>query len=116
MRVMVITPDMQCEIREIENKLETLQEIVGGYIQVVHPQQVQAKGFCLIVDEEGLMKPYELNLIASGIYGSELVGTAILLGEKGEEFTDIPQKVEESVGRINKKLEPLIALLKQMKS
>lgn len=67
----------------VSNTLENFQRTVGGYIETV-PLQC---GVIAIVNEEGKLQGLEPNL---RIPGDVLVGTIILCGVDGEEFTDIP--------------------------
>ena len=66
----------------ISGSLENLQKIVGGYIETV---PVGAK-HVLIVNEEGKLRSLPFNF-HMGRYDT-IVGDAIVLGVRGEEFTD----------------------------
>ena len=37
MRVLIVEPECRPEVREINDTLEAMQEIVGGLIQVIYP-------------------------------------------------------------------------------
>ena len=67
----------------ISDTLENLQKTVGGYIETV----TIASDCVVICDEEGRLKgkPWCCN-----ICGVDFVGTVILCGVAGEEFTDLP--------------------------
>ena len=78
------------EVIEIENTLEALQKAVGGYIETV---RLRVDNAVMIVNEEGLLLGLPYNTIASGFAGQSIVGTAIIVGVNGEEFTDIPDVV-----------------------
>ena len=67
----------------IENSLKNLQNTVGGYIETV----TLADDCVVICDEEGRLKgkPYCCN-----ICGVDFVGTVVLAGVAGEEFSDLP--------------------------
>lgn len=67
----------------ISNTLENLQKTVGGYIEVV----TIASDCAVICDEEGRLKGKEH---CCEIAGVDFVGTVILCGVDGEEFTDLP--------------------------
>ena len=55
--------------------LEELQEMVGGYIELVRvPNKPSMR---LVVNEDGRMKGLPLNHMATGIFGSEIVGDAL---------------------------------------
>lgn len=78
------------EVIEIENTLEALQEAVGGYIETV---RLRVDNAVMIVNEEGLLLGLPYNVTASGFAGQPIVGTAVIVGVNGEEFTDIPDVI-----------------------
>lgn len=86
MRVIYKEPGKESEVRNISNELETLQELVGGYIE---PVTLSAR-LVLIVDEEGKPKKKEDNFYVPALHDM-IVGPAIFVGvdEGGEEFGDI---------------------------
>lgn len=71
--------------RSIE--LETLQQLVGGYIETVTVRSTILGDLIMLVDEEGKLKDKETNDIATQLYALDrIAGTAILLAERGEDF------------------------------
>lgn len=89
-KIVVIEPTKQPEIREMpELTLEIMQEIVGGYIQVVDC----GKNILLVCDEEGKLKEKEFNFITSS---DIIVGTVFFCKGEGSEMiglTDFQIKV-----------------------
>lgn len=92
------------------DSLESLQKAVGGYIEMLRPHKAIAEGLLksdiiLIVDEEGILKNKEVNLIASVLFGSILVGDVVITKEKGTEVVNLKENelkaVEKLCGRIN---------------
>lgn len=79
---------------DIENKLEAFQEAVDGYIETVtlEPDEV-----VMIVNEEGLLRGLGINPLATALYGSAIVGVAVVVGIDGEEFCDVPQSFENAI-------------------
>ena len=73
---------------EIDNTLEELQRIVGGYIETVSVFD----DVLLIVNEEGKFLGLEPNI---NFYGDVLVGTIIAVGRDEEEFCDLPLTFNE---------------------
>lgn len=71
----------------VSNSIENLQKTVGGYIEAVTladgPRSIVA-----ICNEEGKIKGFEKNLKLP--WNDVLVGTIIICGIDGEEFSDIP--------------------------
>lgn len=77
--VLVIEPNFvvsYIEVKENKIPLKTLQEMVDGYIQV-YPKGDD--NFFFIVDEDGLLKRKELNLLASELFGIKIVGNLVVL-------------------------------------
>ena len=70
----------------VPNKLETLQELVGGYIETV----TMTMDSCIIVNEEGriLGLPHNCNYL-----GIDVCGPMPIVGTQGDEFADVPLSV-----------------------
>lgn len=67
---------------EIENELEVFQSIVGGYIETTG-----YKNLVIICNEEGKLRGLQPNIVLGRDF---LVGTIIVCGASGDEFSDIP--------------------------
>lgn len=91
-RVLIKEPGKTAEMRTIENTLESLQKIVGGYIETV----TMFADLVVICNEEGRINAMPFNC---QFLGSLFFGTIILAGVDGEEFDDSP-KVEEEWRRL----------------
>ena len=79
---------------EIENTLEALQKAVDGYIETV----TLIGGYAvMIVNEEGLLRGMPSNLTASAIAARKIVGTALVVGVDGDEFTDVPKDIKQRI-------------------
>ena len=80
-KAIVITTGNEISIRDLEVKngllLESLQEIVGGYIETVHPMRLRG-GLRLICNEESLLKNLPVNEVASYLYGVDRHGCPIV--------------------------------------
>lgn len=79
---------------ETANTLEALQAEVDGYIESVTLIPDKA---VMIVNEEGLLRGMAPNPIASAAANTQIVGTAIIVGVDGEEFTDVPEDVVKCI-------------------
>lgn len=64
------------EVKGDKIELETLQEMVGGYIEV-YPKQ--DNNFIYIVNEEGLIHNLKPNMVAYEILGISAVGSVVVL-------------------------------------
>lgn len=60
--------------------LDTLQQHVGGYIQI-HPTQLP-EGKCVVVNEEGLLKQLPVNETVSRLLKSMVVGNCVIMNRK----------------------------------
>ena len=72
----------------VEKELKEMQQAVGGYIETV----TISEDSVMIVDEEGMLKNYQHNDLASYISGVHIYGTALIVGVDGEKFTDCPEQ------------------------
>ena len=92
-KALVKDPGKEPEIVEVENTLEGLQGLVGGYIEVV---TVVPDRLVMLVDEEGKMKGKKGNFFFTKL-DDFIVGTAVFLGTDGEEFASIPGEYAEEI-------------------
>lgn len=84
MKIIRKKPGMQPEFLVVENTLESLQEQVGGYIEAV----TFCDDCCVICNEEGRLLSLAPNCT---LFGIDFVGTVLIVGCDGEEFTDVPR-------------------------
>ena len=82
---------------DIENTLEALQNAVDGYIETVPIRFISPDKAVMIVNEEGLLRGMSHNPAATMIAGTKIVGSAIVVGVDGEEFTDIPEDTKQFI-------------------
>lgn len=75
-------------IVDVDNELRAFQKAVGGHIETFGLKD----GGVMIVDEEGMLKQYPHNDLASYISGKHIYGTALIVGVDGEEFDDVPEQ------------------------
>ena len=85
MRAMRIKPNSQIDIIDIDGSSV---DAVCGYIETIRMKD----GGIMIVDEEGVLKQYQHNDMASYIIGFHIFGTALIVGDGGEVFDDVPQQ------------------------
>lgn len=88
-RAMKIEPNKPITIIDVKNKLIALQLQVGGYIETVP----LGEDSVMIVDEEGMMKQYPHNDLASYISERHIYGTALIVGmDLSGHFFDVPEQ------------------------
>lgn len=88
-RIVIIEPGFDPEVRLIKNDLKSLQELVGGYIEVLPFYE----HLIIIINEEGKI----IGLPHSGYSyrGDSLVGPIVILGTEGEEFISLTKEEAE---------------------
>lgn len=67
----------------IDNTLEALQKVVGGYIEHI----TIAANMAVICNEEGIIQGLPYNCHVAGV---RLVGTIVFVGVRGENYTHCP--------------------------
>ena len=82
-KVLAKHPGHPAHFVSIPNTLEAMQSLVGGYIETV----TLAPDLVLICNEEGFLRHLPDNC---QLCGMRLVGSILLAGIDGEEFTDVP--------------------------
>lgn len=87
MRVIVKHPGQHPRQWNIANTLQSLQSIIGGYIETV----TLFEDCAVICDEEGRLKGLPYNCEVCGI---DFVGLIVFVGIKGGEFTDVPTDLD----------------------
>lgn len=72
----------------VKNDLKELQKFVGGYIEAVSVEP----GITVICNEDGRIFDMAYNCAICGI---SFVGSILVVGTEGDEFTDVPDWAEE---------------------
>lgn len=108
MKGIVITASDKLSVREFSEPLyKTIGAVVGGYIEVVHPRGLKAP-YCMIVNEEGLLKRLPLNAAGSAWYGTmdhghPIVGDIVIMKEsEGEDGIDLAGLTDEEIVEIKR--------------
>lgn len=97
MRVLVIEPECRPEVREIDDSLKAMQEIVGGYIQPIYLDDSVA----LVCNDEGKVMNLPLNRglrDKNGQIYDIVSGTFFLCGAPADSdhFTSLtPEQIEQ---------------------
>lgn len=94
-KVLIKEPGKLPEIREIQDSLETYQDIVGGLIEVV---RLDITGVTLFCDDEGKIKNKKPNFVLTDMFGKPMdviFGTVILFRAEGEDCASL---TEEQIG------------------
>lgn len=78
MKGIVITTDSTMSVREFNQPLyKSVGEVVGGYIENVSPRALPSP-YCMIVNEEGILKGLPINPVGSFLYLTHIHGSPIL--------------------------------------
>lgn len=86
MKGFVISTENKMQFKDFnEPLLLSIGTEICGYIETVHPKYLP-EGFCMVVNDEGLLRGLPLNRFASLLYGTPehgqpIVGTAVILRE-----------------------------------
>lgn len=92
MTAIIKRPGQPAFRREIDNTLESLQELVDGYIETVN----LPGGIVMIVNEEGKILHLPINFHLN----CDLIrGTAVFVSVNGEDFCSLNQAQENAVWR-----------------
>ena len=92
LRVVIVEPQKEARVEVIENTLESLQRIVGGYIEAFYPFDEEVAVIC---NEEGrLLKLPPNRVIYNAFTGTVydiIVGTFFIVGARADEdnFTSL---------------------------
>lgn len=100
MRVLVIEPARKPEVREISGTLESMQEVVGGLIQVLHPFD---EPVALVCNDEGKLLGLPLNRGLRDERGKLydiLSGTFFLCGISGEDLASLAEEQIDHFRRV----------------
>ena len=96
MNVLVVEPEKKPYVKAIPPGLESLQQIVGGYIEAVYPFEEPVAVIC---DEEGKLKGSELNRALRDPEGhiyDILAGTFIVAGLSEDDFASLsPEHINQ---------------------
>ena len=92
MKALKIEPGKAPERIDVTNELASLQDAVGGYIEVLYPDARRPVG--LICNEEGKNYNLELNraLYKNGKPYDIIAGTFLVVGLSEEDFTDLREE------------------------
>ena len=93
MTAIIKRPGQPAFSKEVENNLQSLQKLVGGYIETVS----LPRGICMIVNEEGKLQGLQPNF---RLDHDLIVGTAVFVGVSGEEFCSLSVDQENYVWRM----------------
>ena len=77
MKGIVITTKYEMRVQEFsEPAYKSIGEAVGGWIEVVRPVRL-GRPYCMVVNEEGLLRNLPMNVLGSFLYGTDKHGSPI---------------------------------------
>ena len=86
MKGIVITTKNEMRVQEFsEPAHRSIGDAVGGWIEVVHPKRLEYP-YCMVVNEEGVLRKLQINSFGSFLYGTDthgwpIAGNAVLMKE-----------------------------------
>ena len=98
-RVLVVEPEKDPEVRTIENSLEGIQQIVQGYIECVTLHDKAGEDLVLICNEEGKIRNLQMNAIIPEI-DDMIFGTFLIAGTDRDEFASL---TDEQIFEMNER-------------
>ena len=94
-KVLIVEPNKKAKVTEIDNSLETLQSIVGGYIECIYPFEDNVG---IIANEEGKLIGLEPNRALKDDEGNIydiIFGTFIVAGLTEDDFGSLTDEQAE---------------------
>lgn len=89
-KVLCVKPEQAPEVVEIDNTIETMQEMVGGYVEQIRPFSDSVVFIC---NEDGKLMDLPLNRTLynnrNGRPYDIISGNFLVVGFKGEEFSSL---------------------------
>ena len=77
MKGLVITTKFEMRVQEFsEPAYKSIGEAVDGWIEIVHPVRL-GRPYCMVVNEEGLLRNLPMNVFGSYLYGTDTHGSPI---------------------------------------
>ena len=110
MKIVKVEPGKKAEIAEIENDLDAMQELVGGFIECIY---WHGGPFVIICNEEGKLQGLRLNralMTDDGRFADVISGTFFIAGVKGDEFIGLSDEQAEEFRAIYEKPEMFFRL------
>lgn len=104
-KVVIVRPDEEARIEEIENTLEAKQEIVGGWIEAIYPWDEEA---ALICNEEGKitgMDPCRVLRDETGAALDVICGPFLIVGLTEDDFGGLSDDLAEKYCNMFKDIE-----------
>lgn len=95
MLAVVVEPGKPAEIKEIDAGLESLQSIVGGYIEAIYPFEDDV---ALVCNEDGKINALPLNRVMkdnNGYVYDIIAGTFLIVGLTDENFGSLSEDLAE---------------------
>ena len=93
MKVLIIEPGKHPKVRNIENKLETYQKIVEGYIEIIYPFEDEIALVCN--DEAKLKADIKWNRLLENY--DIIAGTFFICGIDEDDLTDLADELMEKI-------------------
>lgn len=92
--VYVCEPGNKQYYKSIPNELKEMQELVGGYIEIIRIPQLLKDNIVLVCDEEAKLKNKEQSLWIDVTW---ILGTCFFVKEKRNKFTTLSEKDKKAI-------------------
>lgn len=118
MKSLIVTAGGEISVADLEAPLyRSLNSLLGGF-EIVNPRGLQ-RPYCMIVDDEGLLKEKDANVVGcilyeTGKHGHPIVGDiAILRVEFGTTGADLAGLTDDDILKLRPKFETIVAAYKK---
>lgn len=98
-KVLAVAPGEAPKTVELDGSLRSMQQLVGGYIEAIHPFDDPV---VLVCNEEGKFNGSSLNRALRGNDGEVkdiIAGTFFLCGESGDDFATLPHELMDKYSK-----------------
>ena len=95
MKILIVEPLRRPRRAEIPHALGAMQQIVGGYIEVISPFDDPV---ALVCDEDSKLKGYDLNRLINGT--DIIVGTFFICGRSEDDLTDLSDELADKYEKL----------------
>lgn len=95
MKIILVKRGEDPEVKEIDGSLESMQEVVGGYIRDIYPFDDPV---CVIVNEDGKLDGLPVSRFLywqASEYVDAICGNFFICGLSEEDLADIPEDLVE---------------------
>lgn len=102
MKIIKVEVNKKPEVVEIDGSLESMQKIVGGYIETVTTKDKNGNTICIVLNEEGklLELPQNRMIVRNGITIDYIVGNFFICGIGEDDLESLTETQIEDIKKM----------------